>query len=191
MASADVPVASNAGCYRPVKIIAPPGTCVNAASPAPVVHRIAIGHRLATVLFAALAQGDARSNARGLLRRVLRRDIPDHRSQARPQGAGRDRDRRLRRAALSRRRLRALLRHAQQLQHPHGDDRERHAADVPRLRPAGRIPAARAGSAAGSGCGASGASIARPRSSPPTSTASSSARSVSTAASRRRSARST
>ena len=54
MATADVPVASNAGCYRPVKVIAPPGTCVNAASPAPVVHRIAIGHRLATVLFAAL-----------------------------------------------------------------------------------------------------------------------------------------
>jgi N-methylhydantoinase B len=56
MATADVPVASNAGCYRPVKVVAPPGTCVNAASPAPVVHRIAIGHRLATVLFAALHQ---------------------------------------------------------------------------------------------------------------------------------------
>jgi N-methylhydantoinase B len=56
MATADAPVASNAGCYRPVKIIAPPGSCVNAASPAPVVHRIAIGHRLATVLFAALHQ---------------------------------------------------------------------------------------------------------------------------------------
>ena len=54
MATADVPVASNAGCYRPVKVVAPPGTCVNAASPAPVVHRIAIGHRLATVLFGAL-----------------------------------------------------------------------------------------------------------------------------------------
>lgn len=54
MATADAPVASNAGCYRPVKVIAPPGTCVNAASPAPVVHRIAIGHRLATVLFGAL-----------------------------------------------------------------------------------------------------------------------------------------
>jgi N-methylhydantoinase B/oxoprolinase/acetone carboxylase alpha subunit len=56
MATADVPVAANAGCYRPVRIVAPPGTCVNAASPAPVVHRIAIGHRLATVLFAALHQ---------------------------------------------------------------------------------------------------------------------------------------
>ncbi|HEX6000554.1 MAG TPA: hydantoinase B/oxoprolinase family protein, partial [Hyphomicrobiaceae bacterium] len=56
MATADVPVAANAGCYRPVKIIAPEGTCVNAASPAPVVHRIAVGHRLATVLFGALHQ---------------------------------------------------------------------------------------------------------------------------------------
>jgi N-methylhydantoinase B len=54
MATADVPVPSNAGCYRPVKIIAPPGSCVNAAAPAPVVHRIAVGHRLATVLFGAL-----------------------------------------------------------------------------------------------------------------------------------------
>jgi N-methylhydantoinase B/oxoprolinase/acetone carboxylase alpha subunit len=56
MAAADAPVAPNAGCYRPVKVVAPPGTCVNAASPAPVVHRIAIGHRLATVLFGALHQ---------------------------------------------------------------------------------------------------------------------------------------
>src|SRR5215470_826576 len=54
MATADVPVPPNAGCYRPVKVIAPPGTCVNAQSPAPVVHRIAISHRLVTVLFAAL-----------------------------------------------------------------------------------------------------------------------------------------
>jgi N-methylhydantoinase B len=37
-----------------VKIIAPLGSCVNAAVPAPVVHRIAVGHRLATVLFGAL-----------------------------------------------------------------------------------------------------------------------------------------
>lgn len=54
MASADPPIPSNAGCYRPVRIIAPPGSVVNALYPAPVVHRIAITHRLATVLFAAL-----------------------------------------------------------------------------------------------------------------------------------------
>jgi N-methylhydantoinase B len=56
MASADMPIAPNAGCYRPVRIIAPEGLCVNAAYPAPVVHRIAIAHRLATVLFGALHQ---------------------------------------------------------------------------------------------------------------------------------------
>ncbi len=56
MASADVPIAPNAGCYRPIRIIAPEGLCVNAAYPAPVVHRIAIAHRLATVLFGALHQ---------------------------------------------------------------------------------------------------------------------------------------
>jgi N-methylhydantoinase B/oxoprolinase/acetone carboxylase alpha subunit len=56
MASADVPIAANAGCYRPVNIIAPTGLCVNAAYPAPVVHRLAIAHRLATVVFGALHQ---------------------------------------------------------------------------------------------------------------------------------------
>ena len=56
MASADVPIASNAGCYRPVKVIAPPGLVRERGYPAPVVHRIAITHRLATVLFGALHQ---------------------------------------------------------------------------------------------------------------------------------------
>ena len=56
MACAETPIPSNAGCYRPVKIIAPPGLVVSAAYPAPVVHRIAITHRLSTVLFAALQQ---------------------------------------------------------------------------------------------------------------------------------------
>src|SRR6266446_2660995 len=61
IASADVPIAANAGCYRPVRIVAPPGLCVSAAAPAPVVHRIAIGHRLATVLFGALPVSDGAS----------------------------------------------------------------------------------------------------------------------------------
>jgi N-methylhydantoinase B len=56
MASADTPIASNAGCYRPVTLIAPPGLVVSAADPAPVVHRVAITHRLSTVLFGALHQ---------------------------------------------------------------------------------------------------------------------------------------
>ena len=46
----------NAGCYRPVKVLAPPGLVVSAAYPAPVVHRVAITHRLSTVLFGALHQ---------------------------------------------------------------------------------------------------------------------------------------
>lgn len=56
MASAETPIASNAGCYRPVTLIAPPGLVVSAIDPAPVVHRIAVTHRLSTVLFAALHQ---------------------------------------------------------------------------------------------------------------------------------------
>lgn len=56
MASADTPIASNAGCYRPVTLIAPPGLVVSAIDPAPVVHRVAITHRLSTVLFGALHQ---------------------------------------------------------------------------------------------------------------------------------------
>lgn len=56
MAAADTPIASNAGCYRPVTLIAPPGLVVSAVDPAPVVHRIAVTHRVATVLFGALHQ---------------------------------------------------------------------------------------------------------------------------------------
>ena len=56
MACADRPIPSNAGCYRPVEIVAPEGSIVNARFPAPVAHRIAPGHRLVNVLFGALAQ---------------------------------------------------------------------------------------------------------------------------------------
>jgi N-methylhydantoinase B/oxoprolinase/acetone carboxylase alpha subunit len=48
--------AANAGCYRPVTTIAPEGTVVNARHPAPVVHRIAISHRLVNAMFGALHQ---------------------------------------------------------------------------------------------------------------------------------------
>ena len=147
MASADVPIASNAGCYRPVKIIAPEGLCVNAAYPAPVVHRIAIAHRLATVLFGALHQAipDRMPAAYYAVSYVV--DVPDDRSQTRAQGAGRNRDRRLRGAALLRRCVGSLVRHAQQFQYPDRNDRERHAVDLTRLWPADRLrwpgPAAR------------------------------------------------
>jgi N-methylhydantoinase B len=56
MACADRPIAPNAGCYRPVSIIAPEGLIVSARHPAPVAHRIAPCHVLLNVLFGALAQ---------------------------------------------------------------------------------------------------------------------------------------
>ncbi|WP_426955297.1 hydantoinase B/oxoprolinase family protein [Muricoccus radiodurans] len=52
----DAPFAVNAGCYRPVTTIAPEGLVVNARHPAPVVHRIAITHRLLNAMFGALHQ---------------------------------------------------------------------------------------------------------------------------------------
>ena len=36
MACADEPIAANAGCYRPVRVVAPEGLVVNARHPAPV-----------------------------------------------------------------------------------------------------------------------------------------------------------
>ena len=52
----DAPLAANAGCYRPVRIIAPEGLCVNARHPAPVAHRIAVAHRLLNAMYGALHQ---------------------------------------------------------------------------------------------------------------------------------------
>jgi len=54
MACADEPIPANAGCYRPVKVIAPEGLIVNARHPAPVANRVAVTHRLINVLFGAL-----------------------------------------------------------------------------------------------------------------------------------------
>jgi N-methylhydantoinase B len=56
MAIADAEIAPNAGCYRPVTVVAPEGSIVNASAPAPVANRIAVGHRLATTLMGALHQ---------------------------------------------------------------------------------------------------------------------------------------
>lgn len=56
LAVADQPIAVNAGCYRPVSVIAPDGLIVNPRHPAPVANRIAVSHRLATTLFGALHQ---------------------------------------------------------------------------------------------------------------------------------------
>ena len=56
MACADEPIPANAGCYRPVTVIAPEGLIVNARHPAPVANRVAVTHRLATTLLGALHQ---------------------------------------------------------------------------------------------------------------------------------------
>lgn len=56
MAAADRPIAPNAGCYRPIEIIAPEGLIISARHPAPVAHRIAPCHVLLNVVFAALSQ---------------------------------------------------------------------------------------------------------------------------------------
>jgi N-methylhydantoinase B len=54
IACADQSVAPNAGCYRPIKLVAPEGSVVNARHPAPVAHRMVTSHRLANVLLGAL-----------------------------------------------------------------------------------------------------------------------------------------
>lgn len=56
MAASDKPITANAGCYRPIRIIAPEGSIVNARHPAPVAHRMAPSHLMLNVLFGALAQ---------------------------------------------------------------------------------------------------------------------------------------
>ena len=56
MACADEPIPANAGCYRPVTVIAREGSIVHARHPAPVANRIAATHRLATTLLGALHQ---------------------------------------------------------------------------------------------------------------------------------------
>ncbi len=50
----DIPV--NEGCFRPVRIIAPQGTVINAVPPAPVVGRMATLHRTCDAVNGALAQ---------------------------------------------------------------------------------------------------------------------------------------
>ncbi len=56
MACADESIPANAGCYRPVRVVAPEGSIVNARHPAPVANRIVVTHRLATTILGALHQ---------------------------------------------------------------------------------------------------------------------------------------
>ncbi len=56
MCCADASLHMSAGCYRPITILAPEGLVVNARHPAPVAHRIAVGHRLLNAMMGALHQ---------------------------------------------------------------------------------------------------------------------------------------
>ncbi len=56
MSAAGTGFAMNAGCYRPITVIAPEGLVVNARAPAPVAHRVAITHRLLNAMYGALHQ---------------------------------------------------------------------------------------------------------------------------------------
>jgi len=56
MACADQPIPANAGCYRPITVVAREGSIVHAQAPAPVANRVAVTHRLATTLLGALHQ---------------------------------------------------------------------------------------------------------------------------------------
>ncbi len=56
VAAAGRPIVPNAGCYRPIEIVAPEGLIVSAKHPSPVAHRLAPGHVLLNVLFGALAK---------------------------------------------------------------------------------------------------------------------------------------
>jgi N-methylhydantoinase B len=46
----------NSGCCAPIEVVAPLGLVVNAQSPAPVVNRMTIAHRIVTTVMGALAQ---------------------------------------------------------------------------------------------------------------------------------------
>ena len=56
MAIAGSHIPANFGCYKPIKIIAPEGSIVNAQSPSPVVGRNAITHTIANAMFEAFSK---------------------------------------------------------------------------------------------------------------------------------------
>ena len=50
----DIP--ANAGCYNPIRIVAPLGTVVNAARPAAVANRMTVGHRVVNAVMGSFAR---------------------------------------------------------------------------------------------------------------------------------------
>lgn len=65
----DIP--ANSGCYRPIEVVLPEGSVVDARFPAPVTGRMVVNHRIATAVFGALAQLVPRPHPGGLLRHLL------------------------------------------------------------------------------------------------------------------------
>ncbi len=55
MCAAGVEIPANSGAYRPVEIVARPGTVCDAQPPAPVANRMATAHRIVTTVLGALA----------------------------------------------------------------------------------------------------------------------------------------
>jgi N-methylhydantoinase B len=56
IAASGLSTTANSGCYRPITVLAPEGSLVNAAFPAPVAMRMLTGHRVATAVLRAFAQ---------------------------------------------------------------------------------------------------------------------------------------
>src|SRR3546814_3732653 len=52
----DAGIPSNEGCKRPIQVIAPPGSLVNARSPAAVMQRMIVCHRTVDLIMGALAE---------------------------------------------------------------------------------------------------------------------------------------
>lgn len=56
IAAAGLTATANSGCYRPITVLAPEGSLVNAGYPAPVSMRMLTGHRIATATLRAFAK---------------------------------------------------------------------------------------------------------------------------------------
>src|SRR3546814_13925465 len=52
----DAGIPSNEGCKRPIQVIAPPGSLVNARSPAAVMQRMIVCHSIVDLIMGALAE---------------------------------------------------------------------------------------------------------------------------------------
>ena len=64
VAAANRPIVPNAGCYRPIEIVAPEGLIISAQHPSPVAHRLAPGHVLLTRSVRRALQKPSRTDCR-------------------------------------------------------------------------------------------------------------------------------